>query len=136
MIATNTSTSARLLVIALAALPLGCSVGPNFTHPDPHVPPQWSPASASSALNNDPQAVVTWWTTFQEPILTSLIERSTASNLDMRAAVLRITEARAQRDVTSAAFWPRVDAKLTPERINILLLVVHASELHHVVSHC
>jgi len=110
MIATNTSTSARLLVIALAALPLGCSVGPNFTHPDPHVPPQWSPASASSALNNDPQAVVTWWTTFQEPILTSLIERSTASNLDMRAAVLRITEARAQRDVTSAAFWPRVDA--------------------------
>jgi multidrug efflux system outer membrane protein len=110
MIATNTLRSARLLVIALAALPVGCSVGPNFAHPDSHVPPQWSPASASSALNNEPQAVVTWWTTFQEPTLTSLIERSTASNLDMRAAVLRITEARAQRDVTSAAFWPRVDA--------------------------
>jgi NodT family efflux transporter outer membrane factor (OMF) lipoprotein len=97
-------------------MPLGCSVGPNFTRPDPRVPAQWSPASTSSSLNTDPQAVVTWWTNFQEPTLVSLIERSTASNLDLRAAVLRITEARAERDVASAAFWPRVDANASYTR--------------------
>ena len=116
MIATKTSRSARLLVIALAATLPGCAVGPNFTRPDPHVPPKWSPASASGPVNTEPQAVVTWWSTFQEPQLVSLIERSTASNLDLRAAVLRITEARAEREVASAAFWPQVDANASYTR--------------------
>jgi multidrug efflux system outer membrane protein len=112
-----TKTSSRLLVIVLAAAPLGCSVGPNFIRPDPHVPPQWSAAATtSSSLNTEPQAVVTWWTTFQEPTLVSLIERSTAANLDLRAAVLRITEARAERDVAGAAFWPKVDANASYTR--------------------
>jgi multidrug efflux system outer membrane protein len=110
-----TKTSSRLLVIVLTAVPLGCSVGPNFTRPDPHVPPQWSAvATTSNSLNAEP--VVTWWTTFQEPTLVSLIERSTAANLDVRAAVLRITEARAERDVTGAAFWPKVDANASYTR--------------------
>ncbi len=102
---------ARLWLVATAALvPLACSVGPDFKHPDPHTTAQWSSASASSAISTDPQAGVEWWSTFQEPLLTSLIERGTTSNLDVRAAVLRITEARAQREVATAAFWPTVDA--------------------------
>jgi NodT family efflux transporter outer membrane factor (OMF) lipoprotein len=117
MIATKTTSWTRLLLIALAAMPLGCSVSPNFTRPDPRVPPQWSPAAtATKSLNTEPQTVVHWWTTFQEPMLVSLIERSTASNLDLRAAVLRITEARAEREVASAAFWPRVDANASYTR--------------------
>jgi NodT family efflux transporter outer membrane factor (OMF) lipoprotein len=102
----------RLLVLALAAtvLPLGCTVGPNFKRPDPQVPASWSPAAASPALNTQPQDLVNWWSTFQEPTLSSLIERSTHSNLDLRAAVLRITEVRTQREVAAAAFWPQVDA--------------------------
>jgi len=121
MISSIRSHSSRLPVILAAAIPLGCSVGPNFTRPDPHVPAQWSPAStASPSLNTEPQAVVTWWTTFQEPMLASLIERSTASNLDLRAAVLRITEARAQREVAGAAFWPSAsaNASFTRQRLS------------------
>jgi outer membrane protein, multidrug efflux system len=103
--------SVRLSVIVLAAtLPLGCSVGPNFKRPDPHAPAGWSAAAASSATNTEPQALISWWNTFQEPTLTSLVERSTQSNLDLRAAVLRITEARTQREVAAAAFWPTLDA--------------------------
>jgi NodT family efflux transporter outer membrane factor (OMF) lipoprotein len=95
-------------------------VGPNFKKPDPHAPAQWSPASASLGLTPEPQAVVSWWTTFQEPTLTSLIERGAASNLDLRAAVLRITEARAQHDVAAGAFWPTVDvnASFTRQRLS------------------
>ena len=101
----------RLSVLLMAVtLQAGCSVGPDFKRPDPPVPTQWSPAATSTGVTTEPRDVVRWWTTFQEPTLSSLIERSTSSNLDLRAAVLHITEARAQRDVATAAFWPNVDA--------------------------
>jgi NodT family efflux transporter outer membrane factor (OMF) lipoprotein len=106
---TSINPATALLAIAAVGL-VGCSVGPNFKRPDPHVPSGWSPASVSSAVTPESQSVVNWWTTFQEPMLTSLIERSAESNLDLRAAVLRITEARTQREVAAAAFWPTVDA--------------------------
>jgi hypothetical protein len=47
-----------------------------------------------------------WWADFNDSTLSSLIERSISANLDLRAAVLRIEEARAQRGVTAAALWP------------------------------
>jgi multidrug efflux system outer membrane protein len=107
-------------VASTTAVLYGCAVGPSFKAPDPHAPTQWSPASASSAVSSEPQAVVSWWTSFQEPALSSLIERGARSNLDLRAAVLRITEARAQRDVAAAAFLPTVDgnASFTRQRLS------------------
>ena len=104
------SLNRSIVIVALAVLPMGCAVGPNFKKPEAKVPAGWSAASASNAVNSDPATVVNWWTTFQEPTLSSLIERSTQSNLDLRAAVLRITEARAQKDVASAAFFPTASA--------------------------
>src|SRR5882757_10773276 len=117
MISSKKSSLRWLRVVALAATASGCSVGPNFQQPDPHVPAGWSPTStAPSAVSTDPVAVVNWWTTFQEPTLSSLSERSTASNLDLRAAVLRITEARAQAEVASAAFLPTASANASYTR--------------------
>lgn len=121
------SRQSRLQVVAvLAALPLGCSVGPDFKHPDPRVPAQWSPTATKipdtvrTTIDTDAQTVITWWTTFQEPMLTSLIERSTGSNLDLRAAVLRITEARTEREVAAAAFLPSAsaNASFTRQRLS------------------
>jgi len=99
----------RLTVIVLATLlPVGCAVGPDFTRPDPHVPTSWSATATAGALTTEP--VAQWWGTFQEPMLTSLIERSTTSNLDLQATVLRISAARAQREVAAAGFLPKIDA--------------------------
>lgn len=114
------SLNRSIVIVALALTPLGCAVGPNFKKPEAQVPAGWSAASASSATNSDPATVVKWWTTFQEPTLSSLIERSTQSNLDLRAAVLRITEARAQKDVANAAFFPTVsaNASFTRQRLS------------------
>ena len=106
----------RIMVVALALTPLGCSVGPNFKQPQAQVPATWS---TFSAVSSDPASVVNWWTTFQEPTLSSLIDRSTASNLDLRAAVLRITEARAERDVARAAFLPSVSANASFTRTRL-----------------
>jgi len=108
------SKSSLVLLLTLSLLPTACSVGPNFVRPDPHVPAQWSKTAAGAreeaAANADSKALAAWWTAFREPMLSSLIERSAAANLDLRSAVLRITEARAQRQVSAAGLLPSLAA--------------------------
>jgi len=113
----------RIVLAALLAAPaIGCAVGPNFKIPSPDVPAAWS-ASAAPAAKNQPSQVTsaaadtasTWWMGFGDPELTSLIERAAAQNLDAREAVLRIAEARAQRDVSVAAEWPSLTANASAQ---------------------
>lgn len=101
-----------------ACLLAGCTVGPSFVKPKPDVPAEWSRAAAlqppsghrASTVSTQAAPVGEWWTSFRDPTLSSLIERSVAANLDVREAVLRIEEARAQRDVTAAGLWPSLSA--------------------------
>ncbi len=103
-------------VLALSALS-GCTVGPNFRPPAPDLPVAWS-ASAQTSAGQPSQVVATpadagaaaWWTSFNDPELTSLVGRVAAANLDANEALLRIAEARAQRDVAAADEWPVVNA--------------------------
>jgi multidrug efflux system outer membrane protein len=98
----------------------GCAVGPDFSPPTPRAPASWSTAALGSAgVSADAEPVASWWTVFCEPTMTSLITRGVDSNLDMRAAVLRITEARAQRDVAAAAFFPSISANTSYSRARI-----------------
>jgi outer membrane protein, multidrug efflux system len=104
-----------LAAAAVAGLGSGCAVGPNFKAPKPEVPIAWNATSA--AARHDQRSEVTtaaanrtWWTSFGDPELTSLIERAAADNLDAKAAVLRLAEARAQRRVVQAALWPSLSA--------------------------
>jgi len=108
-------------LLALASAPLGgCAVGPNFAPPTPDVPAGWS-ASASPApgqasqVTSAPADAAAWWAGFKDPELTSLIQRAAAANLDAREALLRIGEARAQRDVTAAAAWPSLSANASAQ---------------------
>jgi NodT family efflux transporter outer membrane factor (OMF) lipoprotein len=103
------------LAVALSMVLAGCTVGPNFVHPIPLTTAHWSsPPATPRPIKNPRESTTTeetanlrrWWADFNDPMLSSLIERSMASNLDVRAAVLRIEEARAQRGVTAASFWP------------------------------
>jgi NodT family efflux transporter outer membrane factor (OMF) lipoprotein len=61
-----------------------------------------------------------WWSAFDDAMLTSLIERAAGSNLDLRTAVLRIDEARVQRAISAAAYWPSVsiDASYSRQRLS------------------
>jgi outer membrane protein, multidrug efflux system len=120
-------TALRQTVVLLAAAALGsCAVGPNFKRPDPAVPATWSAtaqrADARRASATDAQPVsLKWWQSFQDGELASLLERSVAANLDVREAVLRIEESRAQRAITAAAFWPSlgVNAGATRQRLSL-----------------
>jgi NodT family efflux transporter outer membrane factor (OMF) lipoprotein len=99
----------------LTALLAGCAVGPNFEPPQPDVPAKWSRTAlrsgsgASAVVTGAPQ-IAEWWGSFKDPTLTSLVERSLDANLDLREAVVRIEEARAQRQETAAGSWPSLVA--------------------------
>ncbi len=129
---TNSHHMSRLAA-ANAALWVGllaaCTAGPNFVRPTPQAPAHWSAQATAPSADPAPHSSVTeqsadlraWWSAFDDPKLDSLIERALNSNLDLRAAVLRIDEARAQRSISAAAFWPTLslDASYTRERFSV-----------------
>lgn len=107
----------------------GCTVGPDFVAPSPKVPPHWSkppaappaepstdarpsadssPAGAAASTVTEESAQRDWWRSFRDATLDSLIERSLDANLDLKVAMLRIEEARAQRAVTASQLWPNL----------------------------
>jgi multidrug efflux system outer membrane protein len=99
-------TLSAMLAAMLAA---GCAAGPDYVPPKADTPDHWSAAS-NTATTEDHAELARWWSNFNDTTLNSLIERAQQSNLDLRVAVLRIEEARAQRGVTTAAWWPSVSA--------------------------
>jgi len=108
----RTRFSSIPLVALLSVAVAGCTVGPNFWRPSPDVPVAWS-ASALSSTNSASQVSTAptgdrarWWTSFKDDELNSLIDRAAGANLDAKEAVLRIAEARAQRDISAADQWP------------------------------
>lgn len=107
---------------ALALLLAGCTVGPNFVKPKAHVPAHWSgtamrnaTAGASHVSASEPSTVA-WWSSFHDPLLTSLVRQSAAQNLSVREAVLRVREAEAQTQMLSGALWPSLSGNASWNR--------------------
>ncbi len=99
-----------IIVSALAA----CAVGPEYTRPDIQLPPAYRngqeiatapvPASASASA---PSADSAWWDGFHDPLLSQIIERAIAQNLELAAAGARVAEARAAAQRAGAALLPQ-----------------------------
>lgn len=101
-------------LVILGLLFAGCTaVGPDYVPPDISTPQEWSASLAGglSAEVMDPQKMANWWTTLQDPALTSLIERAVAGNLDLRQAQARVREARARRGIVGADRFPTINAR-------------------------
>lgn len=102
--------TSRLASIALLALPLAaCSVGPNYKPATPSalgVPGSYSVASDGSTRGD----FRTWWTQFNDPLLTELVERARTSNLDIAQAVARLRQAHEALIQSRALLFPSVDA--------------------------
>jgi NodT family efflux transporter outer membrane factor (OMF) lipoprotein len=54
-------------------------------------------------------ADLAWWEMFDDPVLQELIGTALAQNYDVRLAMARVTEARAQAGVSRSFLWPQVD---------------------------
>jgi multidrug efflux system outer membrane protein len=96
-------------LVSCLVLTAGCKVGPNFKPPQTQVPEAWSgplpPAPAEAG-----QDLALWWTQFNDPTLTSLIESAIESNLDLKLAEAGIRQARAARRIAASGLGPTVDA--------------------------
>lgn len=57
--------------------------------------------------------LVTWWEQFQDPLLTELIEKSIAQNLDLKIARERICQSRAEFGVEFSKLLPKLDGELS-----------------------
>ena len=102
------STLRHSFLAAALFLLAGCSVGPTYKEPALAGPTSWQEAQ-QKGVEMRPMEMTSWWTTFNDPLLNSLVERAVQSNLDLRAAEARIREARASRAVVASGAWPTVD---------------------------
>jgi NodT family efflux transporter outer membrane factor (OMF) lipoprotein len=90
------------LTLALAA----CTVGPNYQPPAPESRAGWQGRQQEA----DFAQIQQWWAGFHDAELDSLVTRAVAGNLDVKMAEQRIIEARAQKDVAAASYYPSVSA--------------------------
>ena len=77
-------------------------VGPDYVHPKDRTPAAWhtqlQDGLTSETMN--PQVLAKWWSVFNDPILTSLIEEAISNNLELKSAhVAREGGAGATRDI-------------------------------------
>jgi NodT family efflux transporter outer membrane factor (OMF) lipoprotein len=97
---------ARLLLSFCAPLALAaCAVGPDYHRPEVAMRPSFMALPPSA---NDTSAVdlTRWWDGFHDPLLSTLIARSVAQNLDLAQASARAGQARAQLGAAKAALLP------------------------------
>ncbi|MEN6459521.1 MAG: efflux transporter outer membrane subunit [Thermoguttaceae bacterium] len=84
----------------------GFKVGPNFSSPKAVVADAWIDAGNPN-VSSEPTDAAAWWRTFGDPTLDSLICDAYRQNLTLRAAGLRILEARAQRAIVVGELFPQ-----------------------------
>src|SRR6266849_10440536 len=107
-----------LVVLALVA---GCAVGPDYKRPEATtIPAAYTGATNVVATDAgttngwkvaEPQAQIPkgdWWEIFGDAELNKLENQASASNQQLKVAVARLTEARAQMDITRAGLFPNI----------------------------
>lgn len=76
------------------------------------VPAKWNAGEKGGGRLN-PEAIRKWWKHFNDPVLDELIATALAASPDIKTALARITEARAQRSVELSGLWPRVSGNVS-----------------------
>ena len=99
----------RFALLLVASLPLaGCAVGPNY-HPAATtslgVPDSYSVATPTTTT---PADLTAWWTSFNDPLLVSIVEQARVNNLDVAQAVARRRQARESLIESRAQLLPTV----------------------------
>jgi len=104
------SATAIVLSLSLSA----CSLAPQFARPNMDLPQGWNDASGIG-MRSGP-AEKPFWEELGNPELDNLIDVALAHNLDLKAALHRIDEARALAKVAAAPLYPQVNASGSASR--------------------
>jgi len=101
---------AGALIVALTS----CAVGPNYQRPDFAAPAAFKGAAETGPAA--PAVTTNWWTLFNDPILTDLAEKTVAANLDIKAAIARVDQARAALSGSRSGFFPALEVDASVRR--------------------
>lgn len=91
----------------------GCAnVGPDYVRPGTTSSTQWHSELKGGLIAGEmnPQTLAVWWTTLNDPELSSLIDSAVLGNLDLKRAKARVREARARRGIAKAGLFPTLNA--------------------------
>jgi len=112
----TSSQAALILTVSFAAL-TGCSVGPDYQQPTVAQPAAYKEGGPwKKAQPRDEIAKGDWYTIFHDPKLTELETEAQTANQTLRAAVARVSEARALARQSEGAFYPSLDFSGTGSR--------------------
>jgi NodT family efflux transporter outer membrane factor (OMF) lipoprotein len=112
------ATAAAALSAALSALLAACNLAPDYERPGIAPPPavyagfgQWKAAEPADGHARGP-----WWSMYRDPALEALEARVGNSNQDLKAALARLQQARAQTRIARAGLFPSLGADASAER--------------------
>lgn len=97
-----------LSAVGGSVLLAGCAVGPRYVAPVSIQPAAFMSGPEVEARSSASEAadLVAWWRAFNDPLLTSLVERGLAQNLDLQQAAARVAQARAALKGADATLMP------------------------------
>jgi multidrug efflux system outer membrane protein len=97
---------ARRSACALCCALLSCSVGPDYRRPERQAPPAYKSATPEEAAS--PSIDRRWWTLFGDTTLNQLEDGAIEANQDVRAALARLSQARAAARIAGSQRFPTV----------------------------
>lgn len=104
------------LMISLWTFVLGgCALGPDYERPPVGEPDSFRMQQGAS-LEEVSVADLGWWELFQDKNLQAIIRKALVENKDVRLAVSRVREARAQLAVTGADQFPKIAGNASLQR--------------------
>ena len=105
------SLRALAATMSVSAVLAGCTVGNDYERPQVVSPDQFrfvdGPAEAQTLAD------APWFEVFRDAELQALIKEGLANNLDLKAALSRVEEARARAGIAKSYYYPQVDGQVS-----------------------
>lgn len=92
---------------------IGCAVGPDYQSPAVREDSRRSALDGEDVPSRTVQGAVdiTWWKSFRDVELSSLVERVASQNLDLKTAAERVVQSVAQRRVAASQGLPNIEGQ-------------------------
>jgi multidrug efflux system outer membrane protein len=96
----------KFSAVVMALMCAGCAVGPDYVTPDTTLPQQFlgdqgQPTAEEISLEK-------WWSNFNDPILTQLVNDAVRGNNDLQSAIARVNQSRALYNQTFLNLFPTI----------------------------
>ncbi len=96
----------RYSVLASILLFSACSLAPNRNLPVLESVPEAPGAFAAAVADSGAYRPLSWWKSFEDPVLDRVIEEVLSSNFDLAGAVARVQQAQSRAGVSRASAFP------------------------------